>query len=668
MKNSSKDENIKDNLKGELKESYILIGNPNVGKSVIFGILTGRYVIVSNYPGTTVEVARGEIKVNNEKAVIIDTPGVANLLPMSADEVVTRDILLSEKKPVVVQVADSKNLNRTFLITLQLVEMGIPFVLVMNMSDEARERRITIDYKLLSEKLGVDVFPTVAVSRTGTEKILPALSKAKSSNFYFSYDSFIEDAIKEIEPFLPDFSISKRSIALMVLSEDVSLKKWLNDKISQEDYRKIQAVIRRLRSMYPDPLEIVINKERMRAASALKEEVSSILETPRSGLMYELGKISMHPLWGVPILIFVLVIMYFFVGDFAAGTVVDFLQDSVFGSAEEQTGIINPFIGNILEKMMGKNALYEILVGEYGIISVGITYSIAIVLPIVAAFFLFFSLLEDSGYLPRLAITADRVCKMAGLNGKAVLPMVLGLGCGTMATISARILDTKKERLMVVLLLALGVPCSAQLGVIMGLLSRIGPLAFIIWAAVVSLSIIAVGYAAGRLLPGDTSEFILEIPPFRLPSLKNILVKTLARIEWYVKEAVPIFIIATFALYLTDKLGIMTIIQKLTGPVIHSVLGLPLEAANAFIMGFLRRDYGAIGLLDMHRHGVLSNNQVVISMITITLFLPCVAQLFIIIKERGIKEALFISAFVFSFAVAVGGFLNFLFTHLGGSL
>lgn len=645
------------------EKPVVLIGNPNVGKSVIFGILTGQYVIVSNYPGTTVEISRGKAKYGKEEYQIIDTPGVANLLPMSQDEVVTRDILLEEEDAYIIQVADSKNLNRTFLITLQLVEMGLPFILVMNMADEARERRINVDYGKLSDILGIDVFPTVAVSRTGTGKILPSISTAKKAKHLFAYDAYIEEAIREVETYLPELPISRRSIALMILSEDKSLTKWLDDKIENGDLVQIQRIIRELRSRYPDPLEFVINRERLRKAAELQKEVAHIEDTPRKGFLYEAGKISMHPILGIPILFGVLFLMWFFVGKLAAGNMVDFLMNTVFGNPETGTGLINPFFAGIIKKYIP--FLYDMILGEYGLLTVGITYAVAIVMPIIAAFFLFFSLLEDSGYLPRLAIMTNKVCKTVGLNGKAILPMILGLGCGSMATISSRILDTPKERMLVILLLALGVPCSAQLGVITAMLAGLSVPALLIWLFITLGSIILVGIIANRLLPGETSDFIMEIPPLRVPSLKNIVIKTIARIEWYLKEAVPLFLLATFILFVMDKTGVLSFIQRTSSPLIGGILSLPPKATNAFLMGFLRRDYGAAGLLEMAKSGLLTNNQVLVSIVAITLFLPCVAQLFVIFKEKGWKATLGVSLFVFFFAFTVGGLLNLILTKLG---
>src|SRR6185295_3639436 len=235
----------------------------------------------------------------------------------------------------------------------------------------------------------------------------------------------------------------------------------------------------------------------------------------------------------------------------------------------------------------------ELIVGPYGVLTMAITYAIAIVLPVVVTFFTFFSVLEDTGYLPRLAVLLHRAFRRIGLNGKAVLPMVLGLGCDTMATLTTRILDSKKESTIVTLLLALGVPCSAQLGVIVAMLSPLGAPAAIIWSGMTLGTIALVGWAAARVVPGDPADFVLEIPPVRMPSIANIAIKVAARAEWYLKEAVPLFIIGTLLLFALDWIHALAAIQRALSPVIVNLLGLPAEATNAFVIGFLRRDYGA---------------------------------------------------------------------------
>jgi ferrous iron transport protein B len=294
-----------------------------------------------------------------------------------------------------------------------------------------------------------------------------------------------------------------------------------------------------------------------------------------------------------------------------------------------------------------------------------LSYAVAIVFPVVGTFFIAFSILEDSGYLPRLAVMVNKIFRLMGLNGKAVLPMVLGLGCDTMATMTTRILDTKKDRIIVTLLLALGVPCSAQLGVILGMLGGISFSALLFWVGTVSGVLFLVGYLAAKVLPGDASDFIYELPPVRLPHMKNIFFKTIARIDWYMREAVPLFILGTLTLFVLDKINALVLIEKIASPLIVTFLGLPEKAAEAFLIGFLRRDYGAAGLYALQRDGLLDPLQAVVSLVTMTLFIPCIANLFMIVKERGIKTAFWITAFILPFALLVGGVVNFVLRALG---
>ncbi|MBI5885326.1 MAG: ferrous iron transporter B, partial [Deltaproteobacteria bacterium] len=414
----------------------------------------------------------------------------------------------------------------------------------------------------------------------------------------------------------------------------------------------IEAIRERVQARYPEPVGYVINRTRLKTVDQIVGSVVSRQEGGTHPVTAFIGTYSMHPVWGLPILFATLFIMYEFVGKLGAGISVDFLQKVVFGQ------IVNPWAARMVGYVFPSGFVYDLIVGQYGIITMAFTYAIAIVLPIVSFFFIFFSILEDSGYLPRLAVMVDRVFKLMGLNGKAVLPMVLGLGCDTMATMTTRILETKKERVIVTLLLALGVPCSAQLGVILGMLGAVSFAAALLWTGVVIGVIFLVGFLASRLLPGESSDFILEIPPMRVPQASNIALKTVVRVQWYLKEAVPLFIIGTLTLFALDKSHVLTWLEWAASPVVKGFLGLPVEATQTFIIGFLRRDYGAAGLLALQKKGMLDPIQVVVSLVTITLFIPCIANLFMIVKERGLAAAVWMSLFIFPFAVIVGGILN----------
>jgi ferrous iron transport protein B len=276
-----------------------------------------------------------------------------------------------------------------------------------------------------------------------------------------------------------------------------------------------------------------------------------------------------------------------------------------------------------------------------------------------------FGWLEDSGYIPRLAVFSDRILRGMGLNGKAVLPMVLGLGCDTMATMTTRILGTPKERLIAVLLLALGIPCSAQLATILGILGGISFAALLTLFGVVLLQILLVGFLAAKVLPGERSDFIMELPPMRLPSLRNVVAKTALRIRWYLWEAVPLFLVGTALLFALDRSGLLKWLVAGSRPLVTGLLGLPADTAQVFIMGFLRRDYGAAGLFQLAHAGRLSATQAVVALTVMTLFVPCVANFLMIVKEQGIKPALGILAFVTTVALSTGAGLHYAFWIFG---
>ncbi len=633
-------------------DKIALIGNPNVGKSVVFGVLTGTYAQVSNYPGTTVEVTRGAGKINKQSVEFIDTPGTNSLIPLSEDEQVTRDILLNEPIKSVLQVGDGKNLKRTLMLSLQLAEVGIPFVLNLNMMDEMQQAGISINQEKLGEILNIKVNGTVAVRKVGTGKIDKLLSEATKSDYRIKYSNEIEKAISEICDLLDDPPIKKRALALMLMVEDKSLWNLVTKNLDDLSLTSLNEVIFNLENKLSKPVNVVLTEIRYKHVEKIFAQVVTKENDRRNSVNLWLDKYVTHPFWGIPFLLIIMFIVYEFVGVFGAGTAVDFFENVLFGE------YINPGVVWIFEKFIPIPIIQELFVGQYGIVTMALAYGFAIVLPIVTTFFIIFSILEDSGYLPRLALLVNRFFKILGLNGKAILPMVLGLGCDTMATMTARILETRKERILVTLLLALGVPCSAQLGVILGMTALISWKATVLWIGAVSVVMILVGFLSSKLLPGKQSDFILELPPLRLPQLSNIIVKTLARIEWYLKEVIPIFIIGTLILFVLDKTQLILWIEKVSAPIVQNLLGLPAKATEAFLIGFLRRDYGAAGLFNLANQGLLDANQIVVSVVTITLFMPCIANLLMIIKELGWKVALWMSLFIIPFAFLVGGIIN----------
>jgi len=638
-----------------MPETVLLIGNPNVGKSLLFKNLTHRYVNVSNFPGTTVEITRARATLAGRTAEVIDSPGVNDLSPRSDDARVTRQLLDSHPHAAVVQVADAKNLRRALLLTLQLAELGRPMILVLNMLDELAARGGRIDARRLSEILGVPVVGTIAARNQGTDDLARAVTAARAPHL-------------ETPPETPSAGESSA-------------------------YER--------------------NRARLARVHAILAETYSISQPDRASFGVRLGFWAMHPVKGLGVLLAVLAFVFWFVGLFGAGTLVGLLENGLFHQrltplairaadalfpfphthAQEAitlklsvpvTPVHNLQLGTSVRTVITPaytlargvrlgfwaevlRFLHDFLVGQYGVITMALSYALAIVLPIVTTFFLLFSLLEDSGYLPRMSILVNRVFRLMGLNGKAVLPMILGLGCDTMATMTTRILETRKERVVTTMLLALAVPCSAQLGVLLAMMASLSPAAAVAWAGMMIGITLLVGWLTARSFPGEAGDFILEIPPMRRPQLANVWRKTLGRLSWYLREVIPLFAIGTAALFLLDRLRVLGAIARLGEPLVTGWLGLPKETSSAFLIGFLRRDFGAVYLLDAATgpHPLMTPHQIFVAMITITLFMPCVANFLMIAKEHGFKVAWGMAGFIFPFAFLMGGIVHHLGEWLG---
>ncbi len=475
------------------------------------------------------------------------------------------------------------------------------------------------------------------------------------------YDKLLESALTSIGNLLKgDYGISKRTISLLLLQGDTQVERQVR-KQEGPRYTAIQGIVAKTRANYSQPLSYIIALRQQQEARRILSTAMTSVEKPRQGFAEKLSRAMMHPITGSLILLAVLYFgLYQFVGVLGAGTLVDFIEGTVFGEW------LNPWATNLITSIIPFKILQDLFVGEYGVITMGLSYAFAIIFPIVGTFFIVFSIIEDSGYLPRLAMLIDRVLKGIGLSGRAVIPLVLGFGCDTMATIVTRTQETKRERVITTLLLALAIPCSAQLGVIFAILSGSG-LALLIWVGVVALVLLLVGYLAAKVIPGERASFYMEVPPLRLPKISNVLVKTYTRLQWYFTEVLPIFIAASILLWAGKLTGVFDLIISGLEPVVEFI-GLPPEASVAFLYGFFRRDFGAAGLYELHSSGVLLGIPLVVAAVTLTLFIPCIAQFSVMLKERGIKTALAIALFIFPFAFLVGFILNLILTTLGVSL
>jgi ferrous iron transport protein B len=449
-------------------------------------------------------------------------------------------------------------------------------------------------------------------------------------------------------------------LALLLLQGDDEVRELVRQRDPQA-LAGIEAAGRAAAAASARPLNFRIAASRLAKARRLAQAVLRPVGGARKSFAEGLSRLLVRPLTGVPILLAVLYFgLYQFVGVFGAGTLVGLLEERVFA------GWLSPWLTDVFQRWVPWPLVRDLVVGDYGVFTLGLRYAVAIVLPIVGTFFLAFSIMEDTGYFPRLALLVDRAFKTIGLNGRAVIPLVLGLGCDTMATIVTRTLETRRERVLATLLLALAIPCSAQLGVILAILSQ-APLSLLLWFAVIVGILLLVGVLGARLLPGERPSFYMELPPLRLPRLGNVLVKTYTRMQWYLLEVLPFFLGASLLIWLGRVTGLFQLLIRLLHPVMR-VLGLPGEAASVFLFGFFRRDYGAAGLYDLQAAGLLSGRQMLVAAVTLTLFIPCVAQFAVMLKERGWKTALGIAAFILPFSFGTGFLLNWALSALGWAL
>ncbi len=601
-------------------DTVVLAGNPNVGKSVVFAALTGTYVDVSNFPGTTVELTRGRFG----EIDVVDTPGVYGVSSFNDEETVARDIILTGD--VVVNVVDAVHLERDLFLTLQLVDMGKRMVVALNMADEARRRGVAIDRDLLEDLLGVPVIETVAVEGKGFDELKAAIPNARTGHG----DHDLEPEISEMAE-----RVGSRAEALMVLEGD--------------------AVISERHGLTPgDQRDTIYLRRRVRVNDISGHIITET--TQGASFSARLSQWMMHPLTGIPMLFGLLYLMWVVLGQWIAGGLVGLLEN----------GIMNTYWVPFVERVVGTvfppgGAIYTILAGEFGVLTMTPTYLLAVILPLVLGFYLLLSLLEDSGYLPRIAALADRSLTSVGLNGRAIIPLILGLGCVTMGTLTTRILGSKRERFIATALMAIAVPCSAQIAVITALMAKTGAWYSAAYLGFLVLVFGVVGTVLNRLVPGQSTDLLIDLPSLRVPRLDNVLRKSLTKVWHFMKEVTIFFIIGAAIISILQVLGVLDRLIKVAMPLTVGWLGLPAESATAFVMGFVRRDFGAAGFFKMN----LSDAQLLVAMITITLFVPCIASAMVILKERGTRY--FVGLFAGSVALAflVGGLVWRLLNLIG---
>lgn len=598
-------------------KAIVLVGNPNVGKSVFFNAFTGVYVDVSNFPGTTVELTRGAFSVEGfSDAELVDTPGVYGVSSFNDEETVARDVILGAD--LVINVVDAVHMERDLFLTLQLVDMGLPMIVALNMADEARKQGVAIDRDLLEDLLGVPVVETVAVTGKGMDELRARLGEARPGH---------ADPTLESDIVVMASRIGSRAEALMVLEGDEIVAE--RHGLQPEDGRE---------SIY------------LRRRDRVNDVVGHVLSETTHGASFtaKLSQWMMHPLTGIPMLLGLLWLMYKVLGQWVAGDLVGITEGVVM------KGYWEPFVRGIVNTFAATGPVHAILAGEFGVLTMTPTYLIGVILPLVTGFYLLLSVLEDSGYLPRIAALTDRALSSIGMNGRAVIPLILGLGCVTMGTLTTRILGNKRERFIATALMAIAVPCSAQIAVIAALMTRVGPLYSAAYFAVLLAIFVVVGTVLDKVTPGEPTHLLIDLPSLRLPRVNNVVRKTAVKVWHFMKEVAGFFLVGALLMSLLEVTGALVWIQQVAKPLTVGWLHLPPQAAKAFVMGFVRRDFGAAGFFTMH----LNARQLLTAMVTITLFVPCIASVMVIMKERGVRYLVGLMVASVGMAFLLGGIVT----------
>lgn len=594
------------------KTKIVLVGNPNVGKSLLFNELSGGYVDVSNYPGTTVELVSGSYGQYH----VYDTPGIYGVASFSDEERVARDIIL--EADLILNVVDATHLERDLFLTQQLIDMGKKITVLLNFMDDVKRNNIDIDISKLSHFLGVEVMPVTAIEGVGFDILNHAIAQAREGVQRQELHSSLHTMLS---------MVGSQAEALLVLEGDASVAE--RHGVSPGHRQEELYIDRRNRVNY------VVNQ-------ILKDASPTVRFSER------LGRWSLRPTTGVPLLVLALYLTYLFVGKLVAQDLVNFTENDL------GKGIWEPWIQSLVNSIVPESSWFSaLLVGEFGVITMTTTYLIFLLLPLVTSFYLALSFLEDSGYLPRLATMVDRSLSGLGLNGRAVIPLILGFGCITSATVTTRVLGSDRERTIATAILQFAIPCSAQLAVIAALLAGAGLVPMLIYVVVIVGVLVAIGTVLNKMLKGTSAPLLLDLPSMRLPRLSNVIRKTRIRTLGFMKEASGWFFVGALAVGVAHETGFLHVLQELLTPITTHWLKLPPEAATAFIMGVVRRDFGAAGLYHMS----LNPMQILVALVTITLFVPCIASLMVMMKERGLKEGLAIWLGTWVGAFAVGGLI-----------
>ena len=644
-------------IKGSTDLTFVLAGNPNVGKSSIFNRLTGMGVVTANYPGKTVELNIATTTFKDLRIGIIDLPGSYALGAVSEDQWVARRAVLDSDPDAAIMILDATNLARNLFMTLQFIDLGIPIVAALNLIDEAEKRNIMIDTKKLSGLLGVPVVRTIATTGHGLDELIQAavdVARNKTGKYRISYGEDIEASIRKLEALLSryDFGINPRALAILLLEEDSEfielVRKHQDGGSILQETKKIG---REIEVKHREKTPMRIARERHGLAGSIASQVQgdvAPLTTDR------LWSYTTSPLTGIPLLIGVLSIIFaflFYGGDWLA-TTLSALWSSYF----------SPVIGGTISYVFGEGHFGKILIWGF---DAGILAALAVGIPYVLTFYFMLAFLEDSGYLNSVAFLMDRLMHKFGLHGRAIIPLVAGAGCNVPAIIGTRVLTTMRERTIASTLITL-IPCSARTAVILGAVSL-----FVGWKPAVAIFVIVlalvflVGIGLNRVMPGSSTGLVMEMFPFRAPLMSNIFKKTWFRFRDFVFVAFPIVLAGSMVLGTLYETGYLWKLAAPLSPVVEGWLGLPAVAGLTLIFAVLRKELALqlLVTLAIVQYGGGASNlllfmnpaQLFVYALVNTIYIPCVATIAVLGRELGWKRAIGIMAFTITLAIIIGG-------------
>jgi len=626
-----------------------LVGQANVGKSVVFNYLTGLHQHVGNWPGKTVEKAEGTLFYKGYEINIIDLPGIYSLTTYSIEELIAREYIALQKPDFIISVIDGTNLERNLLFVLQILELEQSTIIALNFTNLFQEKGIEINVEKLEKILGIPAIPIAAIYGKGITQVLDRgieLKKIENKELKIvkiRYGKEVEREIDKLTKALGTINLTypKRWLAIKLLEKDKEIEKIVGSKLPQAMEEAKKSILH-LEKVHGHDSSIVIAGERCHFVSEIIRNVMKITKPAEMNLNDKLDMITTDKIWGYPILFFVLFSVFGFI--FTFGSWFSGLIESLFSNAQI---IYQTSLGNNSFAFLGWAGIESLL----GLVTLALPY-------IVPFYFILF-LLEDWGYLARVAYLTDNLMHKLGIHGKACIPMLLGFGCNVPACLSCRILETKRERLIAGILTSF-VPCSAVSVIIFGIAGKflgIGwALGFYFFNFIV---ILVLGKIIAEILPGEPTELIMEMPDYRKPHFKTIVIQTWLRLKEFIFIAAPLIIVSGIIIQGLYRLGWLTIIAKLLSPITVNWLGLPATVGILLIFGILRKELILVMLATLlgtvNFASVLTPIQMVVLTLVSMFYIPCIATISALCKEFGLKTALGITIFKIIFAIALGG-------------